>query len=281
MKQYLTVCIDEQQLPDQLVSLTIWAAQKTALPIQLIYRTATCAGVMKDGEARPEFEGHNEAIEPLLHADEHIAQAQLEQEQTMLQPIHRQLCDAGLTSDVMHIHHGTWKQTLSEYQESTDLFMIENHHGMQEKLPDYLESVMTSTQTDLLIAQRQTKAPSRCIVAFDGRSHNLAFIRKILLMPLLHSMPLDLVIVNANEEERHYFQDAEAYWVANGKEVSVTELQGNVAQELANYQLSRPDSLLVISASPHSRFLRFWLGSHTKDILCAAEGPVLIISNQQ
>lgn len=279
MKQYVTVCIDEHQLPEHLTNLVTWVAQKTTLPIQLLYRTSASPVVSQLNDSHASLDGHNEAIEPLLHADEQLAQGQLEHEHAMLQPFIQQLTDAELTPLLAHTHHSSWKQTLSEYQESTELFVIESHHGAQEKLPDYLENVMTYTQNDLLIAKRHHNAPSCCIVAFDGRSHNLAFIRKILTMPLLDALPLHLVIVNADEEERHYFQDAEAYWVANGRDVTSVELHGNVAQELTQYQLQYPDSLLVIGSSPHSRFLQFWLGSHTKDIIHTVEGSVCLLTN--
>ncbi|MGO1298323.1 MAG: universal stress protein [Vibrio sp.] len=279
MKQYFTVCIDEQQLPEQLTTLTVWVAQQTMLPIQLLYRTSSSPVLTQLNDDLTNVDGHTEAMEPLLRADEQLAQGQLDHEHAMLQPFIQQLTDAQLAPVLSHTHHSSWKQTLSEYQDSTELFIIESHHTHQEKLPDYLENVMTYMQNDLLIAKRQHNAPSCCIVAFDGRSHNLAFIRKILAMPLLKSIPLHLVIVNADQEERHYFQDAEAYWVANGREVTSVELHGNVAEELNHYQLSNPDSLLVIGSSPHSRFLQFWLGSHTKDIIHCAEGSVCILAN--
>jgi nucleotide-binding universal stress UspA family protein len=99
--------------------------------------------------------------------------------------------------------------------------------------------------------------------------------------PLLRGLPCDLVMAgDPTEENRAALESARSFLRTGGFEAEEFLMQGDPETVSAWEISSNQIDLLVMGAYSHSRFLQFFIGSTTTEMIRRCRVPVLVMGGQ-
>jgi nucleotide-binding universal stress UspA family protein len=180
---------------------------------------------------------------------------------------------------------GLLPDVLTDWDKPIDLLLMgkrgESTAPNRDALGSQLETVIRHSKSPVLVVSHKFQPISRFLVSFDDSPSSHAALRYVIESPLLRGLPCDLVMAGDPTPENHQALDsARAILGTGGFEPQEFLMQGDPETVSAWEVTANQIDLLVMGAYSHSRFLQFFIGSTTSEIIRRCRIPVLVMGGK-
>lgn len=204
---------------------------------------------------------------------------------TLLKNIESYLLDYGFNDIKTELKFGNLFENIKALNQSFALIVAgvygEKHAKRDDPkaLGSHVESLIRELSTPILLTHTPFLQPKNFMIAYDARDSIDRAINSDLLERLLEGAVCHLITVDngiANQAQK--FNDAKKILESKGFVVTAHTLKGNVTDALVEYQQQHKIEMIIMGAFAHSKIRRFFLGSHTLDLISNTSNPVLIFT---
>lgn len=283
MKEYVTACIDGSAISASVCDTAAWASERLEAPLRFIHvleKPVTPAAEDLSGTIGLGSREH--LLEELIALDEQRGKLAIEHGKHMLADARERASELGVEHIDTEQRHGGLLETLTEYEESTRLFIIgrrgEGHSGQMQTIGSQVENVVRAIHTPILVAVDEFHAPENFLIAYDGSETAQNAIERIAGSPLLKNIEGHIVTVGAdNEDNRQRLENAAKILSDTGHQIETHLLEGEVIATLEAFQQSHNIQLKAMGAYGHSRIREFFVGSNTSRMIGSSPVPLLLL----
>ncbi len=279
----VVACIDGSRAAPAVCDYAAWASKHMQNPVTLLH--------VLDEErypAEPDLAGsiglgsREQLLDELAELDRKRSKLALEHGHNMLDEAERRLKDAGVADVAKRQRHGDLTESLLSLENQTRLLVMglhgESSSDRDIHIGSQLETVIRSMHRPILLVPDEFTAPKSAMLAFDGSPTAFKGVELLAGSPVLKGMPLHLVMVGADTNDRwEQLKKAEKMLANLGSEITLAIRAGDVEPTLHAYQEEHDIDLLVMGAYGHSRIRQFLVGSTTTIMLKTAEKPLVIL----
>ena len=187
----------------------------------------------------------------------------------------------GIKSVETHLRNGDFVDTVTEFQDDSDIIVI----GKRGEAADFakmhlgsnLERLIRSTNRPVLVAARAFKPINRILVAFDGGRSSYGAIEYVASNKLYSQLECH-VVVAGKEGSRGHKQSthAENLLKKAGIKYQVFFERGEPEKVISDHVEQYNIDLLVMGAYGHSRIRNLMIGSTTTQMIRSCLVPVLL-----
>ena len=284
----LLTCTDGSAYAPSLYQFSAWAADRLAASVELlnIYPPAPPfylppVNFMGDSAmgsaalALPELTAVSDAREKESH------QASL----ALLHDAANALREAGVHDLSLTSISGSLPEVVGNWGKPLDLVLLgkrgESTGHTHGPLGSQLETVIRHSHAPVLVASHDYRPIKRFLVSFDDSPSAHAALRYVVESPLLQGLPCDLVMAgDPTSENRAALDSARTFLQTGGFSVQDFLMQGD-PETVSAWEISANQiDLLVMGAYSHSRFLQFFIGSTTTEMIRRCRVPVLVMGGK-
>ncbi|WP_372980622.1 universal stress protein [Marinobacter sediminum] len=279
----VVACIDGSRAAPAVCDYAAWASKHMQNPVTLLH--------VLDEErypAEPDLAGsiglgsREQLLDELAELDRKRSKLALEHGHHMLDEAERRLKGAGVADVAKRQRHGDLTESLLALEKQTRLLVMglhgESSSDRDIHIGSQLETVIRSMHRPILLVPDEFIAPKSAMLAFDGSPTAFKGVELLAGSPVLKGMPLHLVMVGADTNDRwEQLKKAEKMLANLGSEITLAIRAGDVEPTLHAYQEEHDIDLLVMGAYGHSRIRQFLVGSTTTIMLKTAEKPLVIL----
>ncbi len=279
----VVACIDGSRAAPAVCDYAAWASKHMQNPVTLLH--------VLDEErypAEPDLAGsiglgsREQLLDELAELDRKRSKLALEHGHHMLDEAERRLKGAGVADVAKRQRHGDLTESLLALEKQTRLLVMglhgESSSDRDIHIGSQLETVIRSMHRPILLVPDEFTAPKSAMLAFDGSPTAFKGVELLAGSPVLKGMPLHLVMVGADTNDRwEQLKKAEKMLANLGSEITLAIRAGDVEPTLHAYQEEHDIDLLVMGAYGHSRIRQFLVGSTTTIMLKTAEKPLVIL----
>ena len=279
----VVACIDGSRAAPAICDYAAWASWHMETPLMLLH--------VLDEErypAEPDLAGNiglgsrEQLLDELAQLDRKRAKLALEHGHHMLDEAEARVKAAGAEEAVKRQRHGNLTESLVALEKETRLFVMglhgESSSDRDIHIGSQLETVFRSVHRSILLVPDDYSEPKSAMLAFDGSPTAFRGVELIAQSPVLKGMPLHLVMVGADTEDRwEQLKKAEQMLSGLGVDITLAIRAGDVEPALHAYQEEHDIDILVMGAYGHSRIRQFLVGSTTTTMLKTAKKPLVII----
>ncbi len=275
-------CIDGSKYAQSVVDYASWASRTVGSSLKLLHnidqrrdpQVSNLSGSLRAGE-------REELLEQLASMEEKRSKILMEQGKEMLEAALVRAEADGAVEPTKLQRYGTLLESLVEMEDEIRVLVLgargEDHEEDSKALGAQLEAVIRAMHCPVLVVNREfTKAPTRCMLAYDGSEAARKALEMLAESPLYRGMECHLVHV-AREEESPVLGEATETLRNAGLTVATASLHGDVEKQLAEYQQQHEIELIVMGAFGHSRLREVLFGSVTHRMLANATVPLLLL----
>ncbi|WP_298225223.1 universal stress protein [Acidocella sp.] len=153
---------------------------------------------------------------------------------------------------------------------------VERARRVPRHIGSKIERVVRASIKPILIAPLEVEPPRTAVLAYDGSQAAQCALERCANSPLLHDLPVHLVIAGAADEKHHRLTD-DVYAQIKGREVLVTHKAGTAPDVIAAAVATTPGAILVMGAYGHSAFRTLLIGSTTAATIRLVDAPILLV----
>ena len=279
---HIVACIDGSSVAPSVCQAAAWVSQRLQTPLRLLHV------LERDNSHQDNLSGsiglgaREHLLRQLTELDEQRARLALEHGKHILEDAAQLAEQHGAQQIDTLQRHGGVVDTLLEQQPDTRVLVMgrqgEVHASLNHSLGSHLEAVVRGCESPLLVTVGEFKTPERFMVAFDGSDTAKKALDAYSQSPLLQGLPCHLVMVGHDDNAHQQQLDhATTQLRAQGFDVTVATLQGEVQPALSQYQKEHHIDLMVMGAYGHSRIRQFFVGSHTRTMVSQSDIPLLLL----
>ena len=264
MKNTVIACVDGSYSTQAVCDYAFWAAQALDTPIAVLH-------VLEKDDQPAVFDltgsigidSKEEFTEALVRVEGERNRLLMAQGKALLAGCGELLKQKGMTDVQLLQKHGTLNEILSELSEIR--LMVLGRRGTQNPIGSQLESVIRLQKKPILVVPESFRPPKTVMFAFDGSNESLKNLTRLTLTPLLQGGKCHIVMVNGDKKALRDARDvlenaglrAEAHYLTDD----------SVTDGLCRHAENNAVDLIIMGAYGHSRLRRFFIGSHTTDML--------------
>ena len=273
-------CLDGSSNSEHVCDYASWLAAAIKRPLKLLHTIEHNHNpAVTDYSGAIGLGSQQELLSELTEVEQSRASLLIKKGQLILNAAKERALTTGVSSVETYQHHGNLAESLIEIEQDTRAVVIgirgKQHEQQGQGIGHQLESVIRSMHKPMLVVNKEYSQPKNTMLAYDGSSSCKKALQMIATSQLFQGMPCHVVHVGNNgaallDEASVVLQDA-------GIEVTSVQLEGNVDEVLANYQLENDIDLTLMGAFSHNRFRDFLLGSFTAKMLAATNRPLLLL----
>ena len=284
----ILTCTDGSAYAPSLYQYTAWAAARLAASVEVLHvyppappfyiPPVNFMGDPSMGSASlalPELTAISEAQEKEAHA---AALSLLHEAATALR-------EAGVQDLELSAIAGTLPEVVESWSKPLDLLLLgkrgESTGHKHGPLGSQLETVIRHSAQPVLVASHDYRPIQRFLVSFDDSPSAHAALHHVVESPLLRGLPCDLVMAgDPTDENREALDSARTFLQRGGFEAQEFLMQGDPETVSAWEVSANQIDLLVMGAYSHSRFLQFFIGSTTTEMIRRCRVPVLVMGGK-
>ena len=226
-------------------------------------------------------EAKNKLLAELSELDQKRAKLAQKKGRLVLDLARDRLINGGLTNIEIHLRNGDFVETVTEFQNNSDLIII----GKRGEAADFaklhlgsnLERLIRSTNKPVLVAARSFKPIKRVLVAFDGGRSSYGAIDYIASNKSYMELEFHIVVVGQDGSRGHKQSiHAENLLRKAGINYTVFFERGEPEKVISEHVETKNIDLLVMGAYGHSRIRNLMIGSTTTQMIRSCLIPVLL-----
>ena len=279
----IIACIDGSAHANSVCALSVWAAERSGLPISLLHVVTPHSGVTARGELSGTIGlgAKSSLLDELTKMDEEHGKLEQKKGQLILAHAKSELAASGINqTEVLH-RRGSLVDTLTELP-GTEIIVMGKRGEHENSAPDHLgsnlERVARAIKIPLLVAVKKTQPITRFLLAYDGSVSTNKAVEYAIKNPLLKGLECHMLKVGEQTAEAEaILKQAADKLIAAGFSVRTTLQQGKSVETLVKEYIAAQDiHLLVIGAYGHSKIRSLILGSTTTALIRKSNVPVLL-----
>jgi len=279
----VVACIDGSEAALAVCDYAAWAGTRMGEPLMLLhvldeekYPTRT------DMTGSIGLGSREQLQEELVSLDQQRSKLALKHGHMMLDEAEQRVLASGIGKATKRQRHDELASSLVELESEVRLFVLglhgESSAAAGRRVGSQLETVIRSIHRPVFLVPDEFTEPRSAMLAFDGSPTAFRSIELLAGTPVFRGMPLHLVMVGSDTEERRaQLERAVQALKQQGLEVHHAIRQGEVEQTLHAYQDEFDIDVLVMGAYGHSRIRQFLVGSTTTRMLETARKPLVIL----
>ena len=226
-------------------------------------------------------EAKNRLLAELSELDQKRAKLAQKKGRLVLDLARDRLINGGLRDVEIHLRNGDFVETVTEFQDHSDLIII----GKRGEAADFaklhlgsnLERLIRSTNRPVLVASRSFKPINRVLVAFDGGRSSYGAIDYIASNKSYVQLECHIVVVGQDGSRGHKQSiHAENLLKKAGINYTVFFERGEPEKVISGHVEKHGVDLLVMGAYGHSRIRNLMIGSTTTQMIRSCLVPVLL-----
>ncbi|MES2707749.1 MAG: universal stress protein [Verrucomicrobiota bacterium] len=276
-------CTEGSQYASAIYELSAWAAGRLGAGVEVLHVI----------EPAPVFSpnmdfagGAGIAIAPVYSPE--LAQLEMERVELaikksneILHTARTALEAAGVSAPVLTSCDGSLVDVLKHWEKPADLLVVgkrgDETDTEQGGIGHHLQSLIRSSHWPVLVATRAFRPIRRFILSFDGSPSARTALELTLTSPLLKGLGCALVMAGENTPENtSALETARQQLQAAGFPVEICLHEGDPEAVSAWESATHDIDLLVMGAYSHSRFLQFFTGSTTTEMIRQSRVPILL-----
>lgn len=276
----ILACLDGSSTSEQVCDYASWMAKAVDRPLKLLHTIEHNHNpAVSDYSGAIGLGSQQELLEELTEVEQSRASLLIKKGQLILNAAKQKALAAGVAKVETYQHHGTLAESLIEIEDDIRSMVIgirgKQHEHQAEGIGHQLESVIRSMHKPILVVNKAFSQPNKTMLAYDGSASCKKALQMIVESPLLQGMPCHVVYVGKNGEA--LLDEANVVLKNAGVEVTCVQLEGEVDEVLAKYQIENDIELTLMGAFSHNRFRDLLLGSFTAKMLAATNRPLLLL----
>lgn len=282
MEKIIT-CIDGSVMTPAVVNAGKWAASKLAKQLCFLHTIEkTHQHGADDYTGAIGLGARSSLLQEMTKLDEQKSKLALQFGNELLESVISEARSSGIEMVESMQRHGDIVEALIELERKTRLIVIGrkgvSHDNQFNAIGSHLETLLRKASQPVLIVPEEFSAPTSFMIAYDGRESAERALQKVLDGGLLHGIDCHLVAIKNNEADlKAKFDNAAAQLAKRGLNVTTAFLEGNINEELLNYQVANNIGLLVMGAFGHSRLRQLFVGSNTLKMLETTDIPLVVL----
>ncbi|WP_444942798.1 universal stress protein [Microbulbifer sp. ZKSA006] len=275
-------CIDGSHYTGAVCDYSAWLARSLQAPLKLLHNIERSnVPAVTDFTGSIGLGSQEELLEELTALEQQRAQLMVQQGKLMLQAARSRAEEAGVQNIQACQRHDSLTESVVELEDSIRALVLgirgEEHGDSERGLGAHLETVVRSLHKPILVVNRDFKAPSRVMLAYDGSEASRKALAMVAESPLFRELSCHLVHVGPAETAEKLLAEASAILDSAGLASTASNLTGNTVEALVAYQTEHQIDLTVMGAFSHNRLHDFLLGSITAKMLLKTRQPLLLL----
>jgi len=276
----ILACIDGSLVSEAVCDYSSWIAKVAERPLKLIHTIENNHNaVIADYSGAIGLGSQQDLLNELTQVEQSRASLLIKKGQLMLNAAKERVTNSGVERVETYQHHGSLAESLVELEGDIRLMVIgirgKEHDDKKQGIGHQLESVIRSLHKPILVVNKEFTEPKKAMLAYDGSPSCIKALKMVASSKLFKNIPCHLVHVGSSGEV--ILDQASKILTDVGIKVTCVQLEGEVDQVLANYQLENDIELTLMGAYSHNKFRDFLLGSFTAKMLAATNRPLLLL----
>lgn len=274
MNNTIIACVDGSPSTGPVCEYAAWAAGKMNVPPALMHVLENNAPpAVSDLTGTIGIDSREQLTEELVRIEGERSRLLMAQGKTILADCAELLKQCGYPDAQLLQKHGALDEILGELGDIR--LMVLGRRGTGNHVGSHLESVIRLQKRPVLVVPEAFFPPSRVMFAYDGSEAGREYLMRMTVSPLLSGLSWHLVMVNGEAET---LQEAQVMLQKAGVNPEARLLTGSsVTETLCRYGDQNDIGLTVMGAYGHSRLRRFFIGSHTAEMLAESRQPLLML----
>lgn len=275
--------IDGSIYSDSVCDHVIWAAAGNQFDVSLfnVIEGVYNADAPSNLSGNLGAEAKNKLLIELSELDQKRAKLAQRKARLVLDLARERLIEGGLKTVETHLRNGDFVDTVTEFQDKSDIIII----GKRGEAADFakmhlgsnLERLIRSTNKPVLVAARAFKPIKRILVAFDGGRSSYGAIEYIASNKLYADLECHIVVAGKDGSRGHkQSTHAENLLKKAGINYQVFFKRGEAEKVISDHVEQHNVDLLVMGAYGHSRIRNLMIGSTTTQMIRSCLVPVLL-----
>ncbi|XQW83837.1 universal stress protein [Thalassotalea piscium] len=279
----IITCIDSSAYSNDVCNAGVWVAKKLNKPLLLLHAIET-----KNTAATTDFSGaiglgaRSSLLTEMASLDEQRNKLALEVGKEMLDHAYQLAQEQGCELIETTQRHSDIVEAICDLESDARFVVIgrsgENHAQDFKALGSHIEHIIRQVHTPVLITNKNFKAPTNFMLAYDGRETADKAVKRIIDGGLLHNLTCHLVSVkNGQRDLMDKFKHTESMLINSGFEVKSSFVEGNIYNSLMDYKSANNIEMFVMGAFSHSKLAHAFLGSNTLKMIENTHLPLVIL----
>ncbi|AOE41808.1 universal stress protein [Pantoea vagans] len=274
MNNTVIACVDGSPSTRPVCEYAAWAAGKLDVPLALMHvLEKNDPPAVSDLTGAIGIDSREQLTEELVRVEGERSRLLMAQGKTVLADCAALLKQCGYPDAQMLQKHGALDEILAELGDIR--LMVLGRRGSHNPVGSHLESVIRLQKRPVLVVPETFSPPTRVMFAYDGSEASRENLNRMTVSPLLSGLICHLVMVNGEAATLH---DAQVILQKAGIVTESRLLKDHsVTGALCRYADENNIDLTVMGAYGHSRLRRFFIGSHTTEMLSESRQPLLML----
>ncbi|CZW10903.1 MULTISPECIES: universal stress protein [Enterobacteriaceae] len=274
MNNTVIACVDGSPSTRSVCEYAAWAAGKLDVPLALMHvLEKNDPPAVSDLTGTIGIDSREQLTEELVRIEGERSRLMMAQGKAVLTDCAALLKQAGQPEVQLMQKNGALDEILAELGDIR--LMVLGRRGSRNPVGSHLESVIRLQKRPVLVVPETYSTPSRVMFAYDGSEASRENLMRLTVSPLLSGLTCHLVMVNG---EASTLQDAQAILQEAGIVTAAQRLEDkSVTGALCRYADENGIDLTVMGAYGHSRLRRFFIGSHTTEMLSESRQALLML----
>ncbi|UOD51388.1 universal stress protein [Orrella daihaiensis] len=291
IKPIVLACVDRSPYARPVTDYAAWAAGRLNTGLELLHAIDRHPelGPDQDHSGAIGFNEQDNLLKKIVDEDEQRSRQARETGRVFLNELKQRAQGLNLLPTPLHIdirqRHGSLVDSLLERQNQTTLVVM-GRRGEASKTPTAdqdlgrnLESVVRSMKCPILTVTDEFKPVSHLMIAYDGGSASRKGLEMVATSAAFRGIRCSIVTVKdkASRDASKQLEQAKRKLNEAGLAVDTHLLIGDLQTLIAQSVHTLGIDLLVMGAYTHSPWRSLFMGSHTTDLLKAAQVPTLLL----
>ncbi|MGK3137940.1 universal stress protein [Pantoea trifolii] len=274
MNNTVIACVDGSPSTRAVCEYAAWAAGKLDVPLVLMHvLEKNDPPAVSDLTGTIGIDSREQLTEELVRIEGERSRLMMVQGKAVLTDCAALLKQAGQPEAQLMQKHGALDEILAELGDIR--LMVLGRRGSQNQVGSHLESVIRLQKRPVLVVPETFSPPSRVMFAYDGSEASRENLMRLTVSPLMSGLTCHVIMVNGKASA---LQDAQAILQEAGIVTEAQLLEGkSVTSALCRYADENGIDLTVMGAYGHSRLRRFFIGSHTSEMLSESRQALLML----
>ncbi len=281
-KGTLIALVDGSKYSESVCRYAAWIAKRTDAGVKIYHVLGRREAVeQQDLSGAIQLGARSHLLEELSDLDARRAKLTHAKGRAILEDA-QELIEAEGVSVETRLRQGDLVETVLAKEDTGDMILI----GKRGEAADFaklhlgsnLERVVRSSSKPVFVANREFKAITRVLIAFDGGQSAMKAVDYLSRDKLLAGLPVTLAFAGVETPDiRKALDNAKATLSAGGFDAQIVIDNGKPEKVLGKLVEEQDHDLVVMGAYGHSRIRSLIIGSTTSEMIRTCKVPILLM----
>lgn len=277
----IVACIDTSPCANAIAEAAAWVAKQTKRELVLLqvldyypssYHLGELSGVIG-------FESNAMLLKELAELEQKQSELAVDVSNNLLQHIKNKIKTVhGIAAEAVQ-EKGDFLEKTFEFLKEDDIAIIgrvgETAAEKNKTIGSNVENFIRNSPCTVMTVDESFKPPTRFIFAYEDSEICKTMMKRIAETDLFRCLQAHLLHVGDTQE--HILDEPAQYFQEHGIDVITEYRQGDVADNIIDYQHEHQIQFIVLGAFSTSKLQQFFLGSITTDVFRSVHVPLIVV----